>query len=1098
MRRRAVAVIEADDLRRLMGIDFSPQQLEAITAPLRPGVIVAGAGSGKTTVMAARVVWLVATGRVRADQVLGLTFTNKAAAELSQRVRDFLAVAGFARRRPGPADDSPDELAEPTVLTYHAYAARLLTEHGLRIGHEPDTRLIADASRFQLAARAIRRHRDPVHHLSTWVATSVSGLLGLDAQLTEHLVSPDQLRRFQATEEPLWLTARQTADVAKAVTTLAKRRELLAFVESYRTLKSDLGVMDFSDQMARAAVLASSCAEVGSCERDRFKVVLLDEFQDTSVAQAHLLRALFSDGCDAAGRGHPVTAVGDPCQAIYGWRGASVRNIDQFPVDFPQAEARRLTRRYPLSVNRRSRSRILDVANDLAGPLYAAHAGSVPLQPRADAGQGIVRAAVVETFSDELEFLAREVPRVHQAMGRPTWSAIGVLVRDNAMAGAVHERLTAAGVPVEVIGLSGLLATPEVSEVVATLDVLHDVTANASLLTLLTGPRWAIGVRDLALLGRRARRLAGADDRSATEVTDELERAVAGVDPADVVSLLEALEDPGSAPYSEEAVARFAALCDELRLLRRHVGEPLLDLVRRVIDVTAIDVELASSGSAVSMARRDNLSSFVDAVAAFAGIDNDASLPGLLAYFEAEEEYAQGLSLALPTAADSVKLLTVHRAKGLEWDVVFLPGVCAKVFPPARGQGRWPTSMEELPSPLRGDHVGLPALRERSSAGLKSYVEQCREHDLLEERRLAYVAVTRPREQLIVSCHWWGPEQKLPRGPSVFMRSVIDTMSTWGGVPEIAVAEPVAGAANPANRALDSYPWPVDADEGEVARRREAAALVEAARAQGWRAAAESADAELLLDERALVEQWDRELARLVDEARTGRADEVVVPLPASLSATALLRLHDDPTCSPRRSPDRCRASPHRRHGSVLASTPGSRAMSASSSCSMSTTFPAGATPTSPATPSWRSSRRRSRRGRSAAARPIASRPPSPSCSPARSSVGESTRSTRPPTASSSSTGKRAAPIPRTPCSSPSTGLPGQSSWASRSAMCGLRSTTSAPAGGPSRRPPWTRGARTSRQRSRPALVASQAGRLTDHDSACGRVCDGGRLGCLP
>jgi DNA helicase-2/ATP-dependent DNA helicase PcrA len=895
MPRRDVAVIEADDLRRLMGIDFSSQQLEAITAPLRPGVIVAGAGSGKTTVMAARVVWLVATGRVRADQVLGLTFTNKAAAELSRRVRDFLAVAGFARRGPGSADDSPDELAEPTVLTYHAYAARLLTEHGLRIGHEPDTRLIADASRFQLAARAIRRHRDPVHHLSTWVATSVSGLLGLDAQLTEHLVSPDQLRRFQATEEPLWLTARQTADVAKTVTTFAKRRELLAFVESYRTLKSDLGVMDFSDQMSRAAVLASSRAEVGSCERDRFKVVLLDEYQDTSVAQAHLLRALFSDASDPAGRGHPVTAVGDPCQAIYGWRGASVRNIDQFPVEFPQAEARRPTARYPLSVNRRSLSRILDVANDVAGPLYAAHPGSRPLQPRAGAGHGIVRAAVVETFSDELEFLAREVPRVHESMGRPTWSAIGVLVRDNAMASAVHQRLTAAGVPVEVIGLSGLLATPEVSEVVATLDVLHDVTANASLLTLLTGPRWAIGVRDLALLGRRARRLAGADDRSATEVTDELERAVAGVDPADVVSLLEALENPGSAPYSPEARARFAALCDELRILRRHVGEPLLDLVRRVIDVTAIDVELASSGSAVSMARRDNLSSFVDAVASFAGIDNDASLPGLLAYFEAEEEYAQGLSLALPTAADSVKLLTIHRAKGLEWDVVFLPGVCAKVFPPARGQGRWPTAMEELPSPLRGDHVGLPALRERSSAGLKSYVEQCREHDLLEERRLAYVAVTRPREQLIVSCHWWGPEQKLPRGPSVFMRSIIDTMSTWGAAPEIAVPEPVAGVANPANRALDSYAWPVDADEGEVARRREAAALVEAARAQGWRAAAESADAELLLDERALVEQWDRELARLVDEARTGRADEVVVPLPASLSATALLRLHDDP-----------------------------------------------------------------------------------------------------------------------------------------------------------------------------------------------------------
>jgi DNA helicase-2/ATP-dependent DNA helicase PcrA len=897
MARPALAIIEPADMRNLMGIDFSAQQLAAITAPLEPGVIVAGAGTGKTTVMAARVVWLVATGRIRADQVLGLTFTNKASAELSRRVRDFLQLAGYGRPA-RPAADSPDELAEPTVLTYHAYAARLLTEHGLRIGHEPDTRLMADASRFQLAARAIRRHRGPVQHLNTWLPTSVTGLLSLDAQLSEHLVSPDDVRRFQQDEEPLWTQTRHTAEVAKTVATFGKRRELLTFVESYRRLKSDLAVMDFSDQMSRAAHLASSCREVGSSERDRFRVVLLDEYQDTSVAQARLLRALYSDAVDPDGRGHPVTAVGDPCQAIYGWRGASVRNIDSFPADFPPADPRAATVRYPLTANRRSQSRIIDVANDIAAPLYTVHAGSSALMPGPGAGEGTVRAALLETLSDELDFLARELPAVHRRPHRPSWSSIGVLVRDNTMASAVHEALNAVGVPVEVIGLSGLLTTPEVSEVVATLAVLHDVTANASMLALLTGPRWAIGVRDLALLGRRAHRLAGSGappSADGTAVSDELERAVTGVDPADVVSLVEALENPGDAPYSAEALERFAALAAELKELRRYVGEPLLDLVRRVIDVTAIDVELASSRSLVAAARRDNVSSFVDAVAAFAGIDNDASLPGLLAYFEAEEEYARGLSLALPTAADSVKLLTVHRAKGLEWDVVFLPGVCDKVFPPVRGRGRWPTSMEELPSPLRGDRLELPSIPERSSAGLKTYVASCRELDLLEERRLAYVAVTRPRHELIVSCHWWGPEQKQPRGPSVFMQSVIDVMASWKEQPEVDVAAPAAGAVNPANRALDSYPWPEEAGVGEVASRREAAALVDEARSRGWRGAAEAADSELLFDERALVEQWDRELSRLVNEARASSASEIVVPLPASLSATALLRLQGDP-----------------------------------------------------------------------------------------------------------------------------------------------------------------------------------------------------------
>lgn len=894
-RRPDPPAVTAGDLRRLMDIDFSDQQIAAITAPLEPAVIVAGAGSGKTTVMAARVVWLVASGAVRADQVLGLTFTNKAAAELSKRVRGYLAHAGLVRRPDACPADTPEEIADPTVLTYHAYAARLLDEHGLRIGHEPDTLLIADASRFQLAARAVRQHRDPVRHLSTWVASSVSGLLSLDAQLAEHLVATDRLLDFQAAEVPLWRQPKQTRDVGNAVATFEKRRELVAFVESYRRLKADLGVMDFADQMSRAADLAMSCPEVGICERDRFRVVLLDEYQDTSVAQARLLTALFSDSVDAAGRGHPVIAVGDPCQAIYGWRGASVGNIDQFPADFQRASSDSPLVPYPLSVNRRSQARIIEVANALAAELYDAHPGVECLRARRGVGDGVVRAAILETYQHELDFLATEVARVHRSMARPAWSQIGVLVRDNTMARAVHDALTAAGVPVEVIGLSGLLAMPEVSEVVATLDLLHDVTSNASLLALLTGPRWAIGVRDLALLGRRARRLAGADGASTPVGADALERAVAGVDPADVISLLEALEDPGPAPFSAEARSRFATLAAELRALRRHVGEPLLDLVRRVIDVTAIDVELASSTSAVSAARRDNLSSFVDAVASFAGIDSDASLPGLLAYLDAEERYAQGLSLALPTAADSVKLLTVHRAKGLEWDVVFLPGVCAKVFPSARGRGRWPTAMDELPSPLRGDQAELPALRERSSKGLKSYLAECRAHDLREERRLAYVAVTRARDQLVVSCHWWGPEQKLPRGPSVFMRSVVDTMRTWGGAPDIQAAEPGEGAVNPANRTLDEYEWPVEADSAEVARRREAAVLVEAARERGWQVAADDADPDLLLDERALAEQWDSEIARLLDEARTSRSDEVVVQLPPSLSATTLLRLKADP-----------------------------------------------------------------------------------------------------------------------------------------------------------------------------------------------------------
>ena len=173
------AIETPEQLREVMHADFtfSDQQFAAITAPLEPAVVIAGAGSGKTTVMAARVVWLVATGQVAPAEVLGLTFTTKATAELATRIRESLRAAGLLPARVGAALDArrAEEVEEPTVATYHSYAAGLLTEHGLRIGHEPDTRLIADASRYQLAGRTIARHTAPVRISATHLSWSCSG-----------------------------------------------------------------------------------------------------------------------------------------------------------------------------------------------------------------------------------------------------------------------------------------------------------------------------------------------------------------------------------------------------------------------------------------------------------------------------------------------------------------------------------------------------------------------------------------------------------------------------------------------------------------------------------------------------------------------------------------------------------------------------------------------------------------------------------------------------------------------------------------------------------------------------------------------------------
>lgn len=894
-------------LREVMGtaFEFSAQQFEAISAPLEPAVIIAGAGSGKTEVMAARVVYLVATGRLLPEEVLGLTFTSKAASELVARIRTSLRRAGYLPALDQPRLEGVEEQAEPTVSTYNAYAANLLTEHGLRIGHEPDTRVVADASRYQLAARAIAHHRGRIEQLSDNMKTVIGYLLQLDAQLSEHLVTPERLRLWQTEELPLWASAEPgpkggRKGIDTVVSAMQKRAELLGLVEDYRRLKRDLGLMDFSDQIARGARLAMDCPEVGGLERGKFRVVLLDEYQDTSVAQALMLSALFSGKTTEDGRGHPVMAVGDPNQAIYGWRGASVSNILGFGNDFPPVPGSAdEPRRYALRVNRRSEKRILATANDLARLLYAdERTHSAPLQPKSEAGDGAVRAALLETYDEELSFLVTEVRTAYDAMQVPLWNEIGVLTRDNAHAADVYDALTQADIPVEIVGINGLLRLPEVAEVVATLQLLHDLTANASLLTLLAGPRWAIGARDLALLGQRAKLLAmvpGTDLREDDLTLEEqLASVVEGTDPTDLVSLSDAVDDPGPAAYSHDARERFDLVSAELRHLRGFVGEPLLDLIRRIIDVTGIELELAASGNRTAESRRENLDTFVKAVAEFQSLDGQVSLPALLAYLQAEDELGNGLDAAAPSVADSVKLLTVHRAKGLEWDVVFLPGVCHKKFPNTQGRTQWLKGPAVLPSALRGDAADLPKVTDYTEAAVTAFPDQARAHDAIEQLRLGYVAFTRARHTMVLSGHWWKPGRKTPMGPSAYLLDAVTSMRKWGEAPAPWCPPPACDADNPVLADTTAYPWPVEPDGEEIARRVHAAALVRSAMA-GLDGQPVLVDTGLSEQDATLVGAWDVELGRLLQEARESRADTIGVPLPPSLSATSMARLRDDP-----------------------------------------------------------------------------------------------------------------------------------------------------------------------------------------------------------
>jgi len=882
------------DLQQVMGTRYavSDQQWEAVSAPLEPAVVIAGAGSGKTSLMAARVVYLVATGQVRPDEVLGLTFTTKAASELAHRIRGALADAGHGRGVTVD-EEGAEEVLEPMVATYNAYASSLLSEHGLRIGHEPDTRVMADASRYQLAARVIDRHTGTVELLSDSPKHVIDYILRLESALSEHLVDVDRLRAFDADQWPRFdvgLAGNKT-EHGRVDSAVVRRGEALRLVVEYRRLKATLGLMDFSDQIALAARLADEHPVVGEVERAKYRIVLLDEYQDTSVAQALMLRRLFADG-------HPVTAVGDPNQAIYGWRGASVSNILRFGEDFPVAredgaDGGEVTT-FHLTTNYRSDQRILEVANRIAEPLYRQFAQLEPLESGTDA-LGAVQTLVHESYADELAWLTDQVRAARGDAEGEHWREIGVLVRDNGHAADVFDSLSSAGIPVEIVGLKGLLRLPEVSEVLATLTLIDDLTANAELLTLLTGHRWAIGPRDLALLGRRAQELAGSRRpvREGLSLADELTQAVAGADPTEVVALSDALDDPGEAAYSASARERFALLSTELRQLRAHAGEPLLELVRRIIDTCGIDVELASSVSEAARARRENLDLFVKAVADFQAIDGSVTLPSLLAWLEAEDDLGNGMDVATPSEADSVKLLTVHRAKGLEWDVVFLVGACLEKFPVTRSRGLWPTRLELLPTPLRGDARDLPVLVSHDKAGLDRLQKDTKEHEATEELRLAYVALTRARHRLAVSSYVWNEVRKTPLGPSPYQHTIRDTMASWGVAPLAWRETPPRGTPNPLRLGTREFPWPVTEQTAEALRRIAAAELVAEALADPGRVAVE--DEELDLVGLSRVGTWDDELDRLVAEARRERSTDVDVPLPSSLSATALARLRDDP-----------------------------------------------------------------------------------------------------------------------------------------------------------------------------------------------------------
>lgn len=863
-------------LQDALGMQFSDEQLAAITADLTPGVVIAGAGTGKTTVMAARVVWLVGSGQVRPEEVLGLTFTRKAAAELAGRV-----AAGLESAR---VRDLATDPGRELIGTYDSFAAKLVNEFGIRLGVEGQTQLLTGASRYRVSHRVVRAAPGPFQAISRLLPQSIAErVLELDAQLQSNLSSATQVEHFSRfaaarfADAPLWRGQKLVA-IQRAEATLAERLELLQLAEDYQELKQRLGLVEYADQLRRAVQLVATFPDVAATIRARYKVVLLDEYQDTSSAQAQLLTGLFTGATAETGRGFPVTAVGDPNQAIYGWRGAAASNIIEFPTTFTAVDGAP-AKRFELTLNRRSGARILEVGNNIAASLAA---GGVELHAPESTPAGAVAIAAFDTWDDERAWLAEHIDAEHAAGTK--WGEMAVLLRRNAAVAQVFEVLRERGIPADIVGLGGLLHLPEIAPIVDTLRILDDVGANPSVAALLSGPRWRLGLSDLQALGSRARELAGNQrpDREATELVWE-------IDPTHRPLLLDAVADPGEAPLSPEGRGRVAAFHDELTRLRAHVLEPVPELVRRVISTLGIEVELLS-GNPTGDAQ---LMRFITVVSEYVDVDGDGSLSGLIGYFDAEIANGEALDQVVPSESDSVKLMTIHRAKGLEWHTVFLPYLNDQVFP-ARGQdGVWPLRAELLPSPLRGDADQIPQLTDFSAKGIDELKRATADAHQRSEDRLAYVAVTRAKQRMFGSHHVWTPGLKKPRAASKYLLAMAQSADAAVGLDEIS-------PANPEPIDLGVADWPQSPDEAELSDVasgaelvREAADLIsgdaDATQLNDWTLQSGTMD----LAEAATVASWDHDL-RLLAEATARRASREV-ELPVGLSASAILALRADP-----------------------------------------------------------------------------------------------------------------------------------------------------------------------------------------------------------
>ncbi len=851
----------------------TPQQIAVIEADLTPALVIAGAGSGKTETMANRVLWLLANGKVRPGEILGLTFTRKAAGELLVRIRERVAQLGEA----GLVADDHDPFEAPEVSTYNSFANSIFRDSAILVGREGDGALLGEAGAWQLARSVVTHSRHPgLPGLDKNLDPVTDAVLGLSRAMAENLVDPEELRafalEFAATVDlPLGdrYERQEWAGITRSVGAVDVLVDLAA---EYEAAKFERSLVEYSDQVALALQIVRRQPRVALDLRERYKVVLLDEYQDTSVVQTWLLSELFAD--------HAVMAVGDPNQSIYGWRGASASNLEQFARQFG---ARGLP--YALSTSWRNGHRILDAANTLVAP-FASRSRVlverlVPSPTASDHPVDLVFADDIQEEADRVAAWFAAHLREPDATGQLQSAAL--LMRARRTQPFFLQALREHGVKFHVLGLGGLLAEPEIADLVCMLTVIDDPGAGLELVRVLAGSRWRIGVQDLHALNRLASWLRGRDYRQQKYDDDLAEKLRSSLTEGEGGSIVDALDFIGTAPaghgalqaFSETGLERMRDASATIARLRARTSLSLPDLVTLVEHELRLDIEVVANeyrplGGAP-------MEAFLDAISGYLALDDRSSLRGFLGWLRAAEEREDLAPRPEDPEPGTVQVLTVHGAKGLEWNLVAVPRLVVDELPmkPVEGTNGW-LAFGKLPWPFRGDADDLPQLEWREATTRKELVNErkafkervgARYDD--EERRLAYVAVTRARHHLLLSGSFWATQQKT-REPSVLLRE----LAMASVIPEPPAAP--ASETNPLGDDLETLVWPMD----PLGRRR---------------AAVEAAASAVRDAEPGIAGKLADDLQMLLTEREQRDASGRSVPLPTRVPASRFKDFVTDP-----------------------------------------------------------------------------------------------------------------------------------------------------------------------------------------------------------